>query len=853
MERDDVKLIHDTLDGDETAFSHLVRKYQKSVHALAWRQIGDFHIAEEIAQDTFLQAYKKLSSLNNPRQFAGWLYVIADRCCKAWFRQKKLYMQSLETTDLETLEHNVYLDYVYEQREEEAAEYRRKVVQKLLEKLPESERTVTVLYYLGEMSCEAISKFLGVSPNTVRSRLKRARERLRQEESIIKETLSSVQLPTDLTENILQQIDRVKPTSPQGGKPLPWLAFATSALFSILLIGASNQVIKSTHQPYNLESTSETTIEIVERPIVFSMKSKPDLQNRVGDDSLTDRNNNDGQNRDTESVENNISKDAMQWNLPEDVKTRFGKGRIREITYSPDGSILAAAGDIGIWIYDASTYHELSMFPADSTRFDSLIFINDYLILASGGGDEVFLQWDKNDEILKKAYNRIKNENGDDAYNPNRQTFKSDDSTIALWNLDGKIKVNKMTKRIEHTNENTDDNLLVVTDGDKTRQLDINRLRHKNNEKVNVADFVSTVAFSPDQSIMASSRSDYDILLWDTPTQEHRKTLPGHTSNIKSIEFSPDAKTLVSSGDDGTIRFWEVETGTLKKTLTDYSTGIKSVSFSPDGNSLASTNRDGTIDIWNVTTRKKQNTMICSPDKFEYSVFNPNGQIITYGNGKMSVMDTDELKRKMVMKEHQEIHCLAMAPDGDLIATAHENSNIIIWNAQTIKSENILTKHSSRVYSVAFNPDGKTLASASDDNTLRIWDAKTGEQKKVLTGHTGGVKSVVFSPDGETLASGDSDSFIILWDIATGGIKRKLNGHSASVLSLVFSPDVNILASAGADNVINLWDVNSGELRKTLNGHTNQVRDITFSPDGETLASCSDDGTVLIWNIKQLR
>ena len=180
MERDDVELINSILAGDEAAFSMLVNKYQKSVHALAWRKIGDFHIAEEITQDAFLQAHKKLASLKNPSQFAGWLYVIADRLCKAWFRKKQLKkqldMQSLEATNEETLEKTDYAYYTAEQREKEAVEHQRQIVQRLMEKLPESERTVMVLYYLGEMSCEEISKFLGVSPNTVKSRLQRARK-----------------------------------------------------------------------------------------------------------------------------------------------------------------------------------------------------------------------------------------------------------------------------------------------------------------------------------------------------------------------------------------------------------------------------------------------------------------------------------------------------------------------------------------------------------------------------------------------------------------------------------------------------------------------------------------------------
>ena len=82
MEReDDVQLIQSILSGDDAAFNVLVEKYQKSVHALVWRKIGDFHYAEEITQDTFIQVYKKLSTLRNPNQFAGWLYVITNRLC----------------------------------------------------------------------------------------------------------------------------------------------------------------------------------------------------------------------------------------------------------------------------------------------------------------------------------------------------------------------------------------------------------------------------------------------------------------------------------------------------------------------------------------------------------------------------------------------------------------------------------------------------------------------------------------------------------------------------------------------------------------------------------------------------
>ena len=140
MERDDVQLIRRTLLGDDAAFNALVKKYQKGVHALAWRKIGDFHYAEEITQDTFLQVYKKLPTLKNPNQFAGWLYVIANRRCLNWLRKKRPTIQSLEGTSAAETERFSYNHYVSEQRETEASEHRYEIVKKLLARLPR-ERT----------------------------------------------------------------------------------------------------------------------------------------------------------------------------------------------------------------------------------------------------------------------------------------------------------------------------------------------------------------------------------------------------------------------------------------------------------------------------------------------------------------------------------------------------------------------------------------------------------------------------------------------------------------------------------------------------------------------------------------
>ena len=212
MEReDDVQLIRKILSGDDAAFGILVEKYQKSVHALAWRKIQDFHYAEDIMQDTFLRAYKKLPTLKNPTQFAGWLHVIANRLCIDWMRSQKSVLQSLEDTPIEEIEESSYTHHISEQRMTERTEHYHELVKTLLEKLPENERVVVTHYYLDEMSTKEISKFTGVSVNTITSRLQRARKRLQTDQELLnQEFFGHLELSDNLKENIMSQLEEIR-------------------------------------------------------------------------------------------------------------------------------------------------------------------------------------------------------------------------------------------------------------------------------------------------------------------------------------------------------------------------------------------------------------------------------------------------------------------------------------------------------------------------------------------------------------------------------------------------------------------------------------------------------------------
>ena len=283
MRDNDTELIRRTLTGDETAFTMLVNKYRKHVHTLAWHKVGDFHIAEDITQETFLQVYRDLATLKEPDRFPGWLYVVTNHRCIAWFRKHRSQVRLVEGINMAMKRGAAYSRYVADEQAKTATEAQQTVVKQLLAKLKESERTVMTLYYFGEMTCEEISKFLGVSVNTIKSRLSRARQRLKKEEPIIREALDSFQLSANLTENIVRKIAHIKPVAPSRGKPLvPWAIAVSTVTVILLMIGIGNQYLLHFQHPYSFEAESEHTIEIVDAPIVLNMDSKPDVRNQTG-------------------------------------------------------------------------------------------------------------------------------------------------------------------------------------------------------------------------------------------------------------------------------------------------------------------------------------------------------------------------------------------------------------------------------------------------------------------------------------------------------------------------------------------------------------------------------------------
>ncbi|MCM3694629.1 RNA polymerase sigma factor SigW [Neobacillus niacini] len=177
------KRIKQVIKGDQDAFADIVEIYSNSIFQLGYRMLGNRHEAEDIAQEAFIRAYVNIKSFNQDLKFSTWLFRIATNLCIDRIRKKKpdYYLDAeVSGTDGLTMYSQLSSNSPLPENELESLELQESVQKEIL-KLPEKYRSVIVLKYMEELSLNEISEILDMPLGTVKTRIHRGREALRQQ------------------------------------------------------------------------------------------------------------------------------------------------------------------------------------------------------------------------------------------------------------------------------------------------------------------------------------------------------------------------------------------------------------------------------------------------------------------------------------------------------------------------------------------------------------------------------------------------------------------------------------------------------------------------------------------------
>ena len=468
---------------------------------------------------------------------------------------------------------------------------------------------------------------------------------------------------------------------------------------------------------------------------------------------------------------------------------------------------------------------------------------------------------------------------------PTSETWKNKNFTIQVWNATtGKLShtLNGHTRWIKSIAFSADSKMLVSGDEYKTIRLwdtTTGELRSILNWRRGTATYA--LAFSPSGRFIASGHRD-GVKLWDNTVKtkqqtddaigdyQHTLEIRGHKDYVSELAFSPDEKTLLTGSKDGTIQAWDTATGNHYFTVPGHIEGTRDLMFTLNGDTLISLNEPfnppGNLQQqrWDLTTGDQLSTRFLGIDAYNMMLAPDGKTLATHAFGDKCLLwdinaDPPRIIDQFILQGYPKDGLnvkFAFSADSNMLATGGEDGLVHVWDlteSKKIRHRFTVKGHNQGLRMLAFSPDGKMLASGGNGKTLCLWRVADGTLLFTSTAHKSWVTAVAFSADSKILASGGNELFF--WHPVTGtqlhANRREL---TARVSTLVFSPDGNTLVVGNWDGVLELWDVRTGGLLSTHTGHTRWANVLKFSPDGRALVSSSFwDGTILLWDWETLR
>ncbi|MGI9455354.1 MAG: hypothetical protein ACR2NU_02265 [Aeoliella sp.] len=363
--------------------------------------------------------------------------------------------------------------------------------------------------------------------------------------------------------------------------------------------------------------------------------------------------------------------------------------------------------------------------------------------------------------------------------------------------------------------------------------------------------------YSPDGSIIAVGTDEQFVRLYEARTGKLIDSFTGHDDEIRDVAFHPNGTMMASCDKAGVIRTWQL--GELTETSESselenwpasfhgHAKGIWSLDFSPDGKRLVSVGKDGNVRSWGGRSHLLQELDVTESVASDYS--RSGNELFVARRHAIARWDQRTNVVHPFGKSFQEqAKSLAVSPDGEIIATGHNDGIIRLWHRKTEQIVQVLHGHKDEVHQIAFSSDGILMVTASWDGTGILWDVAAGQQRHVvdLPPHC---VSAAFCKDGRTFAISQEDNFMI-YDAGSGERLHLLQGHTNSANCVAFSPDGRWLATGSDDRTIRIWDVLTGQTRHVIAAHREKIISIAFSPDSRTIATGDDRGNVAFSHVK---